>query len=56
MASESSPPQAQQDTRRLDPLLQTRILDKLGWMGQNARFLCHQSLVCETTPTVTLPT
>jgi mRNA interferase RelE/StbE len=36
--------EAQQDIRRLDPSLQTRILDKLAWMGQNARFLRHQSL------------
>ena len=37
-------PEAQQDIRRLDPSLQTRILDKLAWMGQNDRFLRHQSL------------
>jgi len=37
-------PEAQQDIRRLDPSLQTRILDKLAWMGENARFLRHQSL------------
>jgi mRNA-degrading endonuclease RelE of RelBE toxin-antitoxin system len=37
-------PEAQQGIRRLDPSLQTRILDKPVWMGQNARFLRHQSL------------
>jgi mRNA interferase RelE/StbE len=37
-------PEAQQDIRRLDPSLQTRILDKLAWMGQNAGFVRHQSL------------
>ena len=37
-------PEAQQDIRRLDPSLQTRILDKLAWMGQNASLLRHQSL------------
>jgi hypothetical protein len=28
-------PEAQADIRRLDPALQTRILNKLEWMGQN---------------------
>lgn len=36
--------EAQQDIRHLDPSLQTRVLDKLAWMGENARFLRHQSL------------
>jgi len=37
-------PEAQQDIRRLDPALQTRILNKLEWMGENARLLRHQAL------------
>ena len=37
-------PEAQQDIKRLDPSLQTRILDKLAWMGQNVSLLRHQSL------------
>ena len=37
-------PEAQADIKRLDPALQPRILDKLGWMGQNAGILRHQAL------------
>jgi len=37
-------PEAQADIRRLDPALQTRILNKLEWMGQNAELLRHQAL------------
>jgi mRNA interferase RelE/StbE len=37
-------PEAQADIKRLDPAFQTRILNKLGWMGQNAELLRHQAL------------
>ena len=37
-------PEAQADIRRLDPSLQTRILSKLEWMGQNVELLRHQRL------------
>ena len=37
-------PDVQQDIKRLEPSMQTRILDKLDWMGQNALFLRHQAL------------
>ena len=37
-------PEAQQDIRHLDPSLQTRTLDKLAWIGENARFLRHEAL------------
>ena len=37
-------PEAQADIRRLDPSLQTRILSKLEWMGQNVELLRHQLL------------
>jgi mRNA interferase RelE/StbE len=37
-------PEAQTDIKRLDPALQTRILNKLEWMGQNAELLRHQAL------------
>ena len=36
--------EAQADMERLDIPLQLRILDKLEWMGENARFLRHQVL------------
>ncbi len=36
--------EAQADVKRLDPVLQTRILDKLEWMGQKAELLHHQTL------------
>jgi mRNA interferase RelE/StbE len=37
-------PEAQADIKRLDPAIQTRILDKLDWVGQNAELLHHQAL------------
>jgi len=37
-------PEAQTDIKCLDPGLQTRILNKLEWMGQNAELLRHQVL------------
>jgi mRNA interferase RelE/StbE len=37
-------PEAQADIRRLDTSLQTRILDKLAWLGGNVAFLRHQAL------------
>jgi mRNA interferase RelE/StbE len=36
--------EAQADIERLDPALQTRILDKLEWMGRNADRLRHRAL------------
>jgi len=39
--------EAQADIRRLDPTLQTRILIKLAWMGQNADLLRHHALQSE---------
>ncbi len=35
---------AQEDVKHLDPTIQTRLLDKLEWMGQNAELLRHQAL------------
>jgi len=37
-------PEAQSDIERLDPVLQTRLLDKVEWMGQNADLLHHWAL------------
>ena len=37
-------PEAQTDVKRLDPAIQTRILDKLEWMGENTEVLRHQAL------------
>jgi mRNA-degrading endonuclease RelE of RelBE toxin-antitoxin system len=37
-------PEAQADIKRLDPAIQTRILDKLDWVGENAELLHHQAL------------
>ncbi len=37
-------PEAQSDIKHLDPGIQTRILDKLAWMGENVDLLRHQSL------------
>ena len=37
-------PEAQADIKRLNPAIQTRILDKLDWMGGNAELLHHQAL------------
>lgn len=36
--------EAQTDILRLDPMLQTRILDKLQWLGDNALFVRRQLL------------
>jgi len=36
--------EAQVDIRRLDPATQSRILDKLDWMGENAELLHHRAL------------
>ncbi len=37
-------PEAQADVKLLDPVMQTRILNRLEWMGENAAILRHQSL------------
>jgi len=37
-------PEAQTDISRLDPAVQTRILNRLEWVGQNAEPLRHQAL------------
>lgn len=37
-------PEAQADISRLDPAVQTRILDKLEWIGQNVGLLRHRAL------------
>jgi mRNA interferase RelE/StbE len=37
-------PEAQSDILRLDPAIQTRILNRLDWMGENAELLRHQVL------------
>ena len=37
-------PEAQADILRLAPDVQTRVLDKLEWIGQNAELLRHQPL------------
>lgn len=37
-------PEAQTDIKRLNPALQTRLLNKLEWMGQNAELLRHRAL------------
>ena len=37
-------PEAQADISKLDPVLQTRILDKLEWIGENVELLHHQAL------------
>ncbi len=37
-------PEAQADIKRLDPPLQTRILDRLEWISQNSKLLRHQAL------------
>lgn len=36
--------EAQEDIRRLPPIFQKRILDKLEWIGENASLLHHQAL------------
>lgn len=37
-------PEAQTDLKRLDPAVQTRLLDRLEWIGANAEALRHQPL------------
>jgi mRNA interferase RelE/StbE len=37
-------PAAQADIERLDAALQTRILNRMEWIGQNAELLRHQAL------------
>jgi mRNA interferase RelE/StbE len=37
-------PEAQVDLRRLDSAIQTRILGRLEWIGDNADVLRHQAL------------
>jgi mRNA interferase RelE/StbE len=37
-------PEAQADIGRLDPSLQTRVLDRLEWMGENAELMRHLAL------------
>ncbi len=37
-------PEAQSDIVRLDAAVQTRILNRIEWMGQNAELLRHQAL------------
>ena len=37
-------PEAQFDIVRLDAAVQTRILNRIEWMGQNAELLRHQAL------------
>ncbi len=37
-------PEAQADVRRLTSDFQTRILDKIEWMGKNTDLLRHQAL------------
>ena len=36
--------EAQADLRRLGSAFQTRLLDKLEWIGENAELLRHQAL------------
>lgn len=36
--------EVQADIKRLDATLQTRLLNKLEWIGQNAELLHHQAL------------
>jgi len=37
-------PEAQADIGRLDRSLQTRVLDTLEWMGENAELMRHSAL------------
>jgi mRNA interferase RelE/StbE len=36
--------EAQADIGRLDPSVQTRVLDRLEWMGENVHLIRHLSL------------
>ena len=37
-------PEAQADLRRIASAARTRLLDKLGWMGENGELIQHQAL------------
>jgi len=37
-------PEAQSNLKRLDSAIQTRLLDRLEWLGANAELLRHQPL------------
>jgi len=37
-------PEAQRDMLRLDPTVQTRILNRIAWMGENAELLHHHAM------------
>lgn len=37
-------PEAQRDLLRLDPAVQTRLLNRIDWMGENAGLLRHQAM------------
>lgn len=37
-------PEAQADIGRIDPSRQTRVLDRLEWMGENAELMRHLAL------------
>ncbi len=37
-------PEAQSDIQQLDHMVQSRLLDKLEWIGKNAELLRHQAL------------
>ena len=37
-------PEAQRDILRLDAAVQTRIVNRIEWMGNNAELIRHQSL------------
>lgn len=40
-------PEAEADIVGLDPVVQTRILTKLEWMGENGELLRHEPLHAE---------
>ena len=37
-------PEAQRDILRLDAVVQTRILNRIEWMGENAELIRHQAM------------
>jgi mRNA interferase RelE/StbE len=37
-------PEAQRDILRLDASVQTRLLNRIEWMGENAELIRHQTL------------
>lgn len=43
-------PEAQKDLRRITRALQTRLVDKLEWISDNASLLTHQPLRGESWP------